>query len=283
VESQDAVMTRADVDLGQWNAQTQTFNAGAANPCAVRATARHPTTYTLARVFGVTTNTVQTVSVAALGYASESDCLRPWAVSYQDMLNKLYPPAGSKPPSYDLTAADIGRLQAMSYPANAISLLLDNNNPLTPGNVAKVVVNNPWNGTNSYKAAINGSGCSNMDIGPGTWLDAQTGVGGGNTKTALKDFCNANGGTTTQGQNFTCNGQPKVKLAMWDASTGAPGSNLQLRVKYVGVFAIVKFTQATGPSGSDAVSGYFSSMADPGTGGFTTTPTPLTGKVALVQ
>jgi Flp pilus assembly protein TadG len=286
VEAQTAVVNAADVEPGTWDATAQSFTplASWTDPAldAVRVTARHPTSYTLARVFGSTTRTVQTVSVAGMGYAAASNCLRPWGVSYRSMLDKLYPPAGSKPVSYDLTETDIQTLTSMSYPANAITLLFDNNNALTPGNIAQVVVNDPWNGNNSYKNSI--TGCSNMPIGPGTWLDAEAGVGSGQTKNALKSFCNANGGTTGGANNFTCTGQPKVKLAMWDQSNGAPGSNLQLRVKYVGVFAIVSFNAGTGgPGSADQITGYFTSMADAGAGGFTTTPSPLTGKVAIVQ
>jgi len=197
-------------------------------------------------------------------------------VSYQTILNALYPPAGSKDPSYNLTAQDIQTLTGMSYPADSITLLQGTSNQLTPGNISQVVVNNPWNGNNSYKNAING--CSNLPIGPGTWLNGDAGVGGGQTAGALRQFCQANGGVQGGGQKYTCTGQPKIKLAMWDQSNGSPGSNLQLRVKYVGVFAIVGFKGGSGP---DQIAGYFTSMAS--TGGFSANPTPITGSIALVQ
>jgi hypothetical protein len=191
-------------------------------------------------------------------------------------LDALYPPAGSKDPSYNLTAQDIQTLTAASYPADSITLLQGTSNQLTPGNISQVVVNDPWNGNNSYTNAING--CANLPIGPGTWLDADPGVGGGQTANALRQFCQSNGGIQGGGQNYTCVGQPKIKLAMWDQSNGSPGSNLTLRVKYVGVFAIVGFKGGSGP---DQIAGYFSSMAS--TGGFSANPTPVTGSIALVQ
>jgi hypothetical protein len=116
-----------------------------------------------------------------------------------------------------------------------------------------------------------------MDIGPGTWLNAQTGEGSGQTKGSLKAFCDANGGTSGSAQDFFCLGDPKVKMAMWDINNGQPGSGLQFRVKYVGVFAITRY-QSMGPNGS--IDGYFSSM--PTTGGLTNTPSPITESV-LVQ
>lgn len=281
VEQQLPTVNAADVEPGTWDFSTNTFTplASWTDPAvaAVRVTASYPASFTFARVFGTTGMTVQARSVAAIGYVGSTDCLRPWGVSYQTLLDNLYPPAGTKSAaSYDLTPADIERLSGASYPANAITLLSGTADPTTPGNIAQVVVNDPWTGNNSYKSAI--TGCSNLPIGPGTWLDADAGVGGGQTANALHDFCQANGGTTGTGQNFTCTGQPRVKLAMWDLSTGAPGSNLQLRVKYVGVFAIVGFKGGAGP---DQITGYFTSMAT--TGSFSATPSPVTGSIALVQ
>lgn len=280
VEAQTATVNASDVEPGTWDFSTNSFAplASWTDPAlnAVRVTARYPASYTFARVFGVTGMTVQARGVAALGYAGTTDCLRPWAVSYQTLLDDLYPPAGSKDVSYNLTPDDIQRLTSMSYPSDSIRLLSGTSDPTTPGNIAQVVVNDPWTGNNSYKAAI--TGCSNLPIGPGTWLNADAGVGAGQTAGALRNFCTANGGITGGGQNFTCNGQPKVKLAMWDIYNGLPGSNLQLRVKYIGVFAIVGFKGGAGP---DQISGYFTSMAT--TGSFSATPSPATGPVALVQ
>src|SRR6185312_1152993 len=179
VERQTATMTTSNVEGGSWDFATNTFTplASWTDPAlnAVRTTATYTAAYTLARVFGVTTKIVQARAVAALGFVGSTDCLRPWAVSYQTLLNALYPPAGSKDPSYNLTAQDIQTLTSMSYPADSLPLLGGTGDPLTPGNITQVVVNNPWNGNSSYKSAI--SGCSNMDIGPGTWLDGDTGEG----------------------------------------------------------------------------------------------------------
>lgn len=280
VERQVATVPAGNVEGGTWDFATNTFTplASWTDPAlnSVRVTANYQATYTLASIFGSPGRLVQARAVAALGFVGTSDCLRPWAVSYQTILNSLYPPAGSKDPSYNLTAQDIQTLTAMSYPADSITLLQGTSNQLTPGNIAQVVVNNPWNGNNSYTNAING--CANLPIGPGTWLNGDPGAGGGQTANALRQFCQNNGGIQGGGQHYTCLGQPKIKLAMWDESNGAPGSNLMLRVKYVGVFAIVGFKGGSGP---DQIAGYFSSMAS--TGGFSANPTPVTGSIALVQ
>jgi len=282
VERQAPTMAAANVEGGSWDFATNTFTplASWTDPAlnAVRTTASYTGAYTLTGVFGATTKLVQARAIAALGFVSATSCLRPWAVSYQTLLNTLYPPAGTKAPSYNLTAQDVQTLSAMSYPSSAITLLASSNDPLTPGNIDAVQVLDPWNGNASYKSAI--SSCSNMDIGPGTWLNGDTGEGGGQTKGSLFDFCAANGGTSGNKQSFTCLGQPKIKLAMWDSSNLAPGGNLQLRVKYVGVFAIVSFQDGSAKT-PDQVTGYFSSMAT--SGQFSTNPTPITGSIALVQ
>lgn len=283
VERQTPTMNAGNVEGGSWNFATNTFTplASWTDPAlnAVRTTATYTGSYSLARVFGVTTKTVQARAVAALGFVSTTSCLRPWAVSYQTLLNVLYPPAGSKPVTYNLTATDIQTLSSMSYPANAVTLLASQSNPLTPGNIEAVIVNDPWNGNNSYKSAI--SGCSNMDIGPGSELSGDPGEGGGQTKGALKTFCDANGGTSGGSKNFTCLGQPKVKLAVWDTNNGGSGANLQVHVKYVAVFAIVSFIDGNSQNKPDQITGYFSSMAS--SGQFSTNPTPITGSIALVQ
>ena len=281
VERQTPTMTAGNVEGGSWDFTTNTFTPLATwtDPAlnAVRTTASYTGGYTLARVFGVTTKLVQARAVAALGFIGTTECLRPWAVSYQTLLNALYPPDGSKPITYDLTAQDIQTLTSMSSPNNQITLLQGNQNTLTNGNIAQVQVNNPWNGNNAYKNAI--TGCSNLPIGPGTILNGDPGNGGGQTSNALKSFCDANGGTTKQAaQAFTCVGQPKVKLAVWDQNNGLSGANLTVRVKYVAVFAVVSFS---GGASTTQITGYFTSMAS--SGGFSTNPTPITGSIALVQ
>ena len=180
VENQVATVAAGNVEGGSWDFTTNTFAplASWTDPAlnAVRVTANYPGQYTFARIFGTTGKLVQARAVAALGFVSTSDCLRPWAVSYQTMLDLLYPPAGTKDPSYDLTAQDISTLTNMSYPNNAITMLQGSQNTLTNGNIAQVQVNNPWNGNNAYKNAI--TGCSNLPIGPGTILNGDPGNGG---------------------------------------------------------------------------------------------------------
>src|SRR6185312_694700 len=145
VENRAATVGAGNVEGGSWDFATNTFVplASWTDPAlnAVRVTANYPGQYTFARIFGTTGKLVQARAVAALGFVGTTDCLRPWAVSYQTILDALYPPAGTKDPSYDLTAQDIQTLAGLSYPADSITLLQGTSNQLTPGNISQVVVN----------------------------------------------------------------------------------------------------------------------------------------------
>jgi hypothetical protein len=277
VEHTAPTMAASDVEPGTWNSATNTFTVLGTwtdpNLNSVRVTAHYPGVYTFARIFGGTGQTVNARAIGAMGYVGTTDCLKPWAVSYQTLLDALYPPAGTKNTSYNLTAQDITTLSGMSSPANQVTLLNGTQNQLTPGNIAQVQVGTPWNGNAAYKNAI--TSCANGEIGPGTILNGDPGAGSGQTANALKSLCGVNGNP----QTFACP-NVKVKLAIWDQNNGATGSNLTVRVKYVGVFGITQFVGGSG-GGADQITGYFSTMAT--SGSFSANPGPTTGAMALVQ
>jgi len=277
VEHTTPTIAAADVEPGTWNFTNNTFTVLGTwtdpNLNSARVTAHYPGLYTFARIFGATGQTVNARAIGAMGWVSTTDCLKPWAVSYQTLLDALYPPAGTKNPSYNLTPQDITTLSGMSSPANQVTLLNGTTNQLTPGNIAQVQVGTPWNGNNAYKDAI--TSCANGFIGPGTILNGDPGAGSGQTAQALQNLCGVNGNP----QSFACPGV-KVKLAIWDQNNGATGSNLTVRVKYVGVFGITQFTKGSGTA-ADQITGYFSTMAT--SGSFSATPGPTTGSIALVQ
>jgi Flp pilus assembly protein TadG len=287
VERTAATVNAADVEPGTWNFATNSFTplASWTDPAvaAVRVTARYPGAYTFARVFGGTGQMVTARAVGAIGYVSTTSCLKPWAVSYQTMLDALYPPAntknGTQPNEYQLTAQDITTLSGMSSPANLITLLNGTNNQLTNGNIAQVQTYSGNANNAAYKAAIAGTTCPDLPIGPGTWLNGDPGAGAGQTANALKTLCGVNG----NGNNgFDCTSLPKVKLAIWDNNNGVNGAGLKVQVKYVGVFTITRFDPGTGPGQPpDQIKGYFTSMATDGS--FSGTPSPTTGSIALVQ
>jgi Flp pilus assembly protein TadG len=277
VERNTPSIAAGDVEPGTWNFATNTFTplASWTDPAlaAVRVTATYPGAYTFARVFGVTNKTVSARAVGAVGFVSTTNCLKPWAVSYQTMLDALYPPAGTKDPTYNLTAQDIQTLSGMSSPANQVTLLNGTTNQLTNGNIAQVQTYSGNANNNAYKNAI--TGCSDLPIGPGTILNGDPGAGSGQSANAVKQLC----GVTGNGNNpFNCNVQ--VKLAIWDQNNGLSGANLTVRVKYVGVFTVTRFVPGSGTT-ADQIIGYFNTMAS--SGAFSANPGPVTGSIALVQ
>jgi Flp pilus assembly protein TadG len=298
VNGVSADMDSIDVEGGTWDFTTLTFTkitdgmttAGWDNPNlnAVRVRARYTGNTTLSRVFGRDLLGTQVQAIGAVGYVTTASCLHPWAVSYQTILDALFG-KGVKTPAYDLEPDDIDSLSKMSYPQNKITLLSSTDDPITPGNIAQVKVNDPWSGNNYYRAAIEQdpdifppNGCPNIPVGPGTWLETDAGEGPGQTFNGLREFCEANGGLDPGANNnkYTCSAHPRVKLAMWDIHNGLSGANLQYRVKYVGVFAVVKFDRGQGANKVPQIEGYFTSMA--GEGGMSGTPGPIQ-KIALVR
>ena len=258
-----------DVSKGSNGSLDDNYDSPDAN--AIRVVARYTMNTTFGRIFGVTDWTLVDTTIAALGSVGPQDCLKPWAVSYQTLLQSLFP--NGLPPegvNYNLKPEDIAALTANQSP---VTLLQGSGDPVTPGNIAQVVTYEPeWpaqvpdaNGS-PYAKAIKTSTCPNKVIGPGTWLETDPGAGNGQTGNPLKDFCTAHGGVTTQGRDFTCTGSPKVKLALWDINNGLSGANLEYRVKYIGVFAVTGFHKATGQPGEnpDQMFGYFSTMAADG-------------------
>jgi hypothetical protein len=237
----------------------------AAGVNGVRVSVTHTTPYTFGTVWQAGSSTLHTTAIAAVGFVGATTCLKPWTVSYETLLTALFPPVGSQPVSYRLTAADIQTLSRQGA-ANQLSLSLGGS-PIIPGNIADVQVDSPWTGNASYRAAVGGN-CSQKLIGPGDWLPIDVGAAG-QTAVSLRSFCDAHGGTTGTNANFTCLGQPRVKMAVWDINNGRPGSNRQFHVTYVAAFAIMDFTSA----GGDQIDGYFSVMAS--TGSISGTPSPL--------
>lgn len=244
---------------------------------AVKVIARYTAPYTFGRIFGVESSTLAGQAMAALAYVGATDCLKPWAVSYQSMLNSVFGPGVKDAATYKLTADDIKTLASNRAP---IPFLMDNQNPVGSGNIAQVQVNDPWNGNASYKQAISGA-CSNMAITPGTtWLNSNPGQGAGQSAQSVQTLCGVNGNP----DKFSCN--VPIKLAVWDYTNGGSGAGLQFHVAYVAVFVVTnydkgKIDKKTGLAVTDdQVTGYFSSMASDGA--ISATPTPLSGKAALV-
>jgi hypothetical protein len=291
VEKASATMVAADVVPGTWDFTSATFtpapgaNWFASENNAVEATARYVAPFTFGRFFGYTTRNRAATSIAALGSIGATDCVRPWAIPYESMLQLLYP--GSTPPvTYDLTASDVTRLRSMTT-ANEILLKIGDGSTapvpgafygvrLPPARYADGTAGNPGGGASRYRDAISAP-CSELQqpVGTGDWLQAEQGNMEGPTRDGTAALCGIGGNP----QSFTCSPPVPVKIALWDITDHSVASPNAFRVKYIGAFYVTGFSKGAGGS-VDGVTGYFQSLVT--LGSFNPEPGPLP-KPALVR
>src|SRR5690606_8518877 len=145
VQTEFADVQVTDVIPGQWRDDTEPkfvpkANWTDVNVNAAQVTARHTMPYSFARVIGFDEIPLTTRAIAAVGYVQGVSCVKPWAISYQAMLNTLFDAYGQPVPpiTYDLTDADIITLSTGEPSPPPITLLLDENSQVSGGNISKV-------------------------------------------------------------------------------------------------------------------------------------------------
>ena len=290
---------------GLWNFNALTFTPAPGglwtdpNNNAVQVTATYTGGYTFGRYFGFTTRVRSATSIAAIGSVGATNCIKPWALPYQMMLQALYPttaPGNPYNPSYNLTPADVQALSSFTSANNVYLKVGDPSQSPLPGSF--YVVNQPpilyANGTigspgsssaNVYSNSIAASCSSPLMqnvIGPGDWLEAENGNRVGPTQQGVAALC----GVPPQ-QNFICSPAVPIKMVMWAnwaGSATANGTTVNCSprcflVKYAGVFVVTGYTTVQANS-DEGVTGYFQTLIT--TGAFTGAPGPLK-KIALVQ
>lgn len=314
VENRNPSMTTADIVPGVWTFPNGPFTPAAGGSWtasginAVQATARDTAGYVFGPIFSVATRVRSAISVAAVGSVGSTDCVRPWAIPYQVMLDVLYGTGVQNAGTYNLTAGDVATLSAMTIANNMFLKIGDPSATVTNGSFygvrlppilyANGTLGNPWNGANDYGNAI-GYTCAQLNqamiaqggspnIGVGDWLQSEQGNMVNKTRSGVLSLCNNFGGGTIPGNpggsnSFACVTPASVKIAMWASYGDAPGTTgcggKCFLVKYLGVFAVTGYTKATGGN-PDGVTGYFSSLLS--SGSFSGAPGPIK-KIALVQ
>lgn len=312
VENAVPTISTGDIVPGVWNFTTSTFvdaSGGswtATGNNAVKATSRYTANYSFGRIFGFTTRLRSATSIAAVGSVGGTECVRPWAVPYQMMLDALYPPAGTKNAlTYNLTSQDVTTLSALTIANNMYLKIGNATSGIVPGNFFGVRLppheyadgtqGNPWPGGNTYRNAV-GWTCAQLSaavagrttrpyVGVGDWLAPENGDMEGPTGQGLATLCQTpgNGGTTppnaSGNASFRCNTPVPIKIAIWSVYGNAPKypsgcGGKCFQVKYLGVFAVREFDTTNG------VRGYFSSLVSAGQ--FTGAPGPIK-KIALVR
>jgi len=289
-------LASSDVIPGTWTPAggfvADATNAFGNGDNAVKVTTRYTANYTFARIFGFNTKALTATSVAYQGFASGSTCTRPWAVPYQLLLNALYPnPPLKDATTYNLTTTDVANLSAMTTSNNVSLKIGDNTSGIVNGNFYGVelppivyadgTLGTPWSGGNNYRTA-EGETCaalaaqmgSNPYVSVGDWLAPENGNMQGPTQQGFQDLCGLNG------NNYVCANPVRVVVALWDTYGNAPGASSGcggkcFHVKYLGVFYVTQYNTST-----NAVVGYFQTMAN--SGSLSTTPSPIK-MFALVQ
>lgn len=271
VNGADSVAIAAsDIVPGTWNFGARTFApaVGGWNDAAVNAiqvTASYTANWTLGRVFGGATRTITQVSVAAIGSRTASACLKPFAVPYSLLLQRLGLPINM---AYNLTNADVAALNSVGATINMADMR-DVDPALAPPGAFGLL---NFNGNNTPDVAASISGCTYVGGGVGTNISGATGNkwNANAMKNAIQALC---------GGNPNCPaGNPPILVPIYDQAT-YPGSNAQFRIKYIGAFKLVSYST----TGADAVlSGYLTSITSATGTGFSSSPGPVRTEV-LVQ
>jgi Flp pilus assembly protein TadG len=275
----------ADFVFGHWDPPSgslASFIAGGTPLNAVKVTVRYTGNFfAFGRFLGFNTHQVTATSIAVHGSTGSTTCLRPFGVPYQQLLDVLYPPAGTKAPTYNLTLTDVTNLSQLTA-ANQISLKVGTSGGYAPngqfyavqtppGEYANGTKGNPISGANPYSNGI--SGCSGNKVSLGDWLQPETGnmagpteqgVGGqGGGQNAILGLC---------GTSDTCDPPVKVVVALWDQLGDAPNNNCNAcyHVKYLGVFELTGYDKA-----NKAVTGFFQTLTQSTGGGFSGNPGPV--------
>ncbi len=291
---------------GLWDFNAQTFTPAPGglwidpNNNAVQVTATYTGGYTFGRYFGYTTSVRSATSIAAIGSVGATNCIKPWAIPYELMLQSLYPataPGNPFDPNYNLTPADVQVLSNFTIANNIYLKVGDPSQSPLPGSFyvikeppllyANGTIGTPGSASAQVYRTMISAACDSPlmqhTIGPGDWLEAENGNRTGPTNQGTAALC----GVAPQ-QNFVCFPPVPIKMVTWaNWNTTATASGVSVNcaprcflVKYAGVFVVTGYQTVSGSNGSEGVTGYFQTLTT--SGAFTGTPGPLK-KIALVQ
>src|SRR5262249_46146912 len=139
--------------------------------------------FAFGRFLGFNTHQVTATSIAVHGSTGSTTCMRPFGVPYQQLLDVLYPPAGTKNPTYNLTNSDVVNLGQLTQ-SSEILLKVGTSGGYAPngqfyavqtppGEYANGTPGNPISGANQYSGDI--AACSGDRVSLGDWLEPETG------------------------------------------------------------------------------------------------------------
>ena len=249
-------VSAGDIEPGHWQDGAFTATPGWLDPAtnAIRVTTHHEGAYLFGPIYNVVSSLISARAIAAVGSVSGTDCVRPLAIPYTNLLAALGKPLDV---TYNLTESDVNTLRTATE-ANQISLKLGDPSAVTtsgnyyavrepPVQYADGSTGNPWQGGSDYRNALGGS-CGDLPfvISKGDWLLAENGNMVGPTQQGVGDFCGASGKT------FSCNGNYLIPI--WDVASKDIAAPMSFHVKYVGVFKVTGYANGS-------IMGYFHTMA----------------------
>ncbi len=288
--SQLASITSSDVTPVTWNFATKVASSTTwANANAVQVVAHYTASWSLARMFNVTTRVLSETSIAALGSRKTHSCIKPFVFPYGAVLSQL----GKSPTNvaYNLTAVDINALSSYGT-AKAFA----ENDSINATATAEYEWGNTYQGgTTQANFASALTGCASGTLGVDSILRARPNIGDTTsilnaedalcgsatvcaTPTIMVPIYDSGVDTTVTiaaGQTV-CTGKKKKQHCTTTTTTTYQSYALTYHIKYVGAFQLTK-------QDTSGIWGYFTTINSPhqGASTFTTAPGPVTSAVIV--
>ena len=292
-----------DVIPGNWDMDTHVFTpdpdvgwdpgpmTGGLVRDAIKIIARDTVQFTFGRLLGWNKRVVSAEAIAIWGSTTASTCVRPWAIPYQKLLDKIYDSGTVSAASHTLTPADIDSISHMSYGTDPVALKIPSGNNedytgpsqfyairIPAAEYADGTVGPTSSGGADYEHEIAAQTCAALKalfggVDPTVHIGDYLAPENGNMVGPTHHGISGSGQTPgICGTSDTCS-DIKIIAALWDTYGSSPGgtcgtatNNGCYHVKY-----LAEFTLKGWDNGSKTVFGYFNLLNLPmdGTGGFT--------------
>jgi hypothetical protein len=243
------------IEAGQWHFGQSAFVPSTwAGATSVRVTATVTADWTLARVFGATTRTLNSSTVASFAAVRSSACLRPFLMPYGALLARLG--RSSQDLSYKLTPTDLNSLRNATSVA---AYTMGNVSAISTTGFVPAAYQTPVNSeANLANALLPGCGATTtLSVGESPY--AYTGgTTGSAVLLALGTLCPGSGDVWAR----SCSPAPTIHVPIFDAATLVSGS-MRYRIRYIGAF---RLTRLSHESVGDRIYGTFTALNASGGG-----------------
>jgi hypothetical protein len=243
------------IEAGQWHFGQNAFVPSSwAGATSVRVTATLTADWTLARIFGSTTKTLNATSVASFAAVRSSACVRPFLMPYGALLARLG--RSSQDLAYKLSPTDLNTLRVAT---TVMPYTLGNASAFSTTGFVPAAFRTPVNSEANLASALR------PECGPGTTLavgDSAYAYTGGVTGNAVLQALAALCPGTGDVWNRSCAPAPTIHVPIFDAATMVSGS-MRYRIRYIGAFRLTRISRE---SAGDRIYGAFTAMNASGGG-----------------